>query len=221
MAQPYVPEAEPEFFAGHQFMEQIPTLVARAQFMAENVAVSWRDDPFKVGASVFAVTALFEIATADGANVKPRRSRTTVCAEKIALRKVQKIGATRAIGIAVAGTVNKQKIKEVTFAATPTLHPCVNCQVMFDGHPLISPDTLVITAGLEVNTYQVHEYEKLRELYMEQDLAGLEDEAVVRNLDNWQKRVDKYDQLAVAELNYLDAERRSVSALAKTALLVA
>lgn len=207
-----------EFDTGHLLVSLVPNMVEQARFAAETDAHSYRD--FKVGAAVLAVNDVtHETAVITAGNLKSRH-KAKVCAERKALQQARKIGYTQAASIVVAGTTDAELIREVTGVATPTLHPCGECQNMFDSHPLMRDDTLIITTGLEDDIYQVHNFVELKGLYSIADLSVLEtQEGGLHDFSNWEQRVALYGHMRYLEQRFPVEERRSSSKMAQLALV--
>ncbi len=68
------------------------------------------------------------------------------CAEKHAIQEAASCGYTRIIAIVVVG---KPQADDESGIAFDTLHPCGACRRLFNSHPAVSPDTLVLTVHHE------------------------------------------------------------------------
>jgi len=209
-------DGHPGFEPGHILVSSVLFMAEQARYAAENDAHSYRG--FKVGAAAFVLNAeRQETAILAAGNLKSSRHTGKVCAEKKVLQQAKKVGYTWAAALLVAGTTDKELIVEVTDAATSTLHPCAECRIAFDTHPLMREDTLIITTGLQLDTYQVHTQAELRKLYESGSLP--DGQAPVRNFGNWQHRIAAYDYMSLAERQLPLEQQRPMSMLAKMALL--
>jgi cytidine deaminase len=207
----------PEFDPYHLFIGMIPNMVDQARYAAKNDSESYRG--FLVGAAAFAVNfgAQETFVFASG-NTKRNEHKTKICAEKKVLNAAKKVGATRVIGLIVAGTTDIEKIEEVTNARTSTLHPCGECRTLFEGHSMVRNDLIVVTAGLEDDTYQVQTAAELRDAYAARSATHLESQETFEGFENWNERQSLYDYLAIAEQTVPEAQRRSSAQLARMAI---
>lgn len=149
----------------------LPELVRVAIEEREGRAVSYRG--FPVGVSCAAVdvgeSALYIFS---GANVKPKPYNDTVCAEEIALKRVEAMGMGRVTLMVIAATDDVREIGSVSRRASPTLYSCEkNCVPMLESHPVVGPNTLVVTIGGD--RYEVHTTETFREFYTNEYPATL------------------------------------------------
>ncbi len=206
----------PRFDAHHLFVGAVPYMVDQARAAAIHDSYSYRD--FRVGAAVFAVKMrLNETGLYAAGNVKSKKEKAKICAEKRVLNQAAKSGFTRAVGIVVAGTTDVELIAEVTEKATPTLHPCGDCRHLFEDHRLMRPDTLVITTGLEDDIYQVHTFTELQDVYAQK--RSLPEQITADGFDNWSLRQSFYDHIANAQSYLAEDERQTAAMIAKMALL--
>jgi cytidine deaminase len=206
------------FDAYHSFIGMVPFMVdlARATANDDNQTYSYRD--FRVGAVLMAlVEGTNEIGTFSHGNLKKQSHTDKVCAERKALQRADKAGFTKAIGIVVAGTSDRDAIAEVSMRPTATLHPCEDCRHRFNEHPLVRPETLVISAGLDKDIYQVHTVKELDDYYAsgtdvpEADVAHLD-------FDSWSLRQANYDHLRTSEQTLPIDQQRPDAQLARMAL---
>ena len=143
-------------------LSKLPTLLIFSRLEAQR-AYSYRD--FKVGASVFSIIEGAPFWSIDSAGNTKNERRPKVCAEKKSLKRSSKMGMTKTLAVVVAATTDIDKIEEVTFLRTPTLHPCDECRGLFDEFPVARDDTLIISTGYENDVLQVHTHAELREAY--------------------------------------------------------
>ncbi len=210
----------PEFSPGHMFISAIPNMTDQARFAARTDAHSYRK--FYVGAAAFAYNLETQETGINAAgNLKSGRGKTKICAERKVLEQSKKAGFTVVAGLVIAATTDIEKIKEVTGVSTATLHPCHECQSFCEEHPLIRDDTVIVTTGLDSDKYQAHTYKELRDLYRANDPELLEGEPHAFGFDNWERRIETYDYLAMAERQLPIAEQRSAGKLIQMALLAA
>ncbi len=208
-------EGNPRFDPYHLFVSSVPYMIDGARFAAGNEAHSYRN--FLVGAAVFALQpATQETDVFFSGNLKASRGKEKVCAEKKALNKAQKAGFTRVLGIAVVATTDRAKIEEVTHMPTATLHPCDDCLTMFEGHSQVRDDTLVVTAGIDVDIYEVHTHKELHDIAVNNEFPATEQ--VYRGLDNWRQRVDMYDYMFYEQQKLDGSKRTPYAELARIAL---
>ena len=208
-------EGNPRFDPYHLFVSAVPYMIDTARFMAGNEAHSYRN--FLVGAAVFALQpATQETDVFSSGNLKASRGKEKVCAEKKALNKAQKAGFSRVLGIVVVATTDRAKIAEVTNMPTATLHPCDDCLTMFEGHSQVRDDTLVVTAGIDVDIYEVHTHKELHDIALKNELPATEQ--VHFGLDNWRPRIDVYDSMFYEQQTMDGAKRTPYAELARIAL---
>ncbi len=206
-------EGHPNYDPHHLFIGSVPYAVDQARSAAKNQAHSWRD--FNVGAVVFAHNPeTQETLLISAGNTKSSRHKTKVCAERKALVNARKAGMQEAIGIVVAATTNIDLIEEVTDAATPTLHPCAECQAFFNGHDLIRDDTIILTTGITSDTHQLHTHKEMTRMY-----TGKRKNPSVTvhgtTFDDWNEtRLTLYDNLSFAERSLPVRQQRSGAKLA-------
>lgn len=206
----------PNFDPHHLFVGVIPYMVDQARYAAEHDAVSYRG--FVVGAAVFAINPYIQqTAILAAGNVKNTEHITTVCAEPQVLAQAEKLGLTTALGIVVAGTTDREEIIGVNKVDAPTLHPCEPCQIHFEDNPLVRGDTIVISTGLEDDTYQVHTVKELKQMYKNKKKHFPSQESY-HGFENWATKQAVYDLLASAERVLPENERRTPSALAMMAI---
>ncbi len=209
---------QPEFDPGRIFISQVPSMVDQARYAARTDAHSYRD--FRVGATAFAYNPeTQEIGINAAGNLKGRKDKAKICAERKVLEQSKKAGFSVVAGLVIAATTDLEKIKEVTGVSTATLHPCHECQAFCDEHPLMRDDTVIVTTGTDSDRYQVHTHTELRALYRADDPELLETEPHTFGFDNWQQRIEIYDHLVRAEKQVIPTEQRSAGKLIQMALL--
>jgi cytidine deaminase len=210
-----------QFDPYHNFVGMVPYMVelARTTAFDDDRTFSYRG--FRVGTTLMAmVDGTKEIGIFSHGNLKKQSHTDKVCAERKALQRAQKAGFTRAIGLVVAGTSDREAIAAVSMRPTATLLPCEDCRHRFREHPLVTPDTLVISTGLERDIYQVHTVSEL-DAYYAGDSDMPEAEVIDLNLENWSSRQSTYNVLRASELTLPAEERRPDVQLARMALTAA
>lgn len=209
------PESHPHFEPYHLFVGMVPYMVEQARHAADKEAHSYRG--FLVGATVFAVQpSTQEIEMFSAGNLKSKKGKEKVCAEKKALNQAQKAGFTQVLGIAVAATTDRAKIEEVTDMPTATLHPCDDCLTMFEDHSQIRESTLVITAGIDVDIYEVHTTRELQDIALTKEFPDIEH--IHRGFDNWGRRLNLFSRLYHEQQALDGADRTPYAELARIAI---
>lgn len=202
----------------HIMMAGMPYIVEQARSAANKYANSYRG--FHVGAAAFAIKwSTEETAIFNGGNIKPNPRKPKICAEAVSVRQAEKAGFEDILGIVVVATTDIVKIEEVTGARTPTLHPCGECQDpkgMVSGNALMRDDTLVVTAGIEQDIYQVHTLKEIQDAYSDNRGDGLLE---ARPGFAWELATATYDFLASQNELQGSGMRQEPSALARKALL--
>ncbi len=180
-----------------QFVSAIPLMVRMARFGATNEAISYRD--FHVGASAYAIKfdGSKPPVTLGGANYKPDQQTPKYCAEMDVVDHLEGNDYDQIVGSVVAGTTDPKAIKAVMGRVTPTLHPCHACQDKMAGSRLVTPDTIVITVGLENDVAQIHTFDDLQMIYELEERQGAQVMAPPVDLDlsNWARREQAFDVL--------------------------
>ncbi len=211
-------EHEGSFEPYHLMLSAMPYMVESARVAANEKANSYRD--FHVGAAVFAINPVDESSEIFSAgNLKVKREKDKVCAEKIAIKKAQKAGMIEALGVVVVATTDIELIKGVTGAATPTLPMCADCQDpkgAVAGSKLVTDKTLVVTTGLDKDLYQVHLLSDMQEAFADGRGEELQE---ARPYFNWQLIMESYDFAKNQELSRLEGHRKHPALLAKAAML--
>jgi len=207
-----------EFDPYHIMMAGMPYMVEQARAGANKHASSYRG--FHVGAAAFAVKwSTSETAIFNGGNIKPTPDRPKICAEGVTVRQAEKYGFEEILGIVVVATTDIVKIEEVTGARTPTLHPCSECQDpagKVAGNALMRPGTLVVTAGIDHDIYQVHTLQELQDAYGDSRGDSLLE---ARPGFAWELATATYDFLSSQNDLQGPSLRQPESALARKALL--
>ncbi len=202
------------------FVDSVPQLAKMARNAANSEAYSYRN--FLVGVAGFFINpSASEPGMLSAGNLKSARSKEKVCAEKKVLGQARKAGFTRAVGLVIAGTTDVELIEGVNDVAAPTLHPCTECRLDFEGNPLIGDDTLIITTGLENDRYQVHTYNQIRDLYKSGKIVEDSSRNTGFGFADWEQHLDLYDQLTRAEAHVSEGSQRSRAMIAQMALLTA
>lgn len=198
-----IPDPEQELQEGaeySQFVSAIPSMVKMARWAAYNEAISYRD--FHVGASAYATSHEGSRAPIiiGGANYKPDKEAPKYCAEMDIIDQVAEYGLDEIIGLVIAGTTDPNEIKDVMGRVTPTLPPCAACRDKMNHSGLITPETIVITVGLDSDRAQVHSFDDLELIYEleEKQAASIMAPVVDLDLPNWSRRENDFDTLAQA-----------------------
>ncbi|HSH18056.1 MAG TPA: hypothetical protein VK978_01595 [Candidatus Saccharimonadales bacterium] len=200
--------------AGGSFVASVPLMAQLARIAAANLAYSYRG--LHVGAAGMFVDSDNNLDILTAGNLKSKKNKEKVCAEKQDLAKAVKRGAIKAVGLVVAGPTDVELIKGITGRESPTLHCCEECRIMMEDHPLVDDETPIVTVGLNSNVYQSHGNKQLRDLYAGVD--GVRESAAYDLEYNWEKRQDMYRYNAVAERMIDEDQRRSPAVLARLAL---
>lgn len=207
--------AHPDFDPYHLFVGMVPYMVDQARSAASTEAYSYRD--FLVGAAVFAaMPETGETTVVAAGNLKTRPGKEKVCAEKKALKTVSKTGHTEVIGLVVVGTTDRELIEQVTRRATPTLHPCDDCLGGFSEHAMMRDETLVVSAGIEEDIYEVHTHKELHAAARNRKKAPPEN--LLSGMGNWSLRQSRYDFLVEQEQQSPPHLQRSRATLAQIAM---
>jgi len=136
----------------------LPELAARARAAAIHRGVSHRD--FLVGSAVYVTNQTDRrAAILYGANFTPFPGAPKRCAEMEVLEKAYRGGFDKVYAIGVSGPLQPDQQSRVV---SPTLHPCSECRNLLRRHPLVYPDTLLITAD---ETGEEHEVYSMPELF--------------------------------------------------------
>lgn len=206
-----------------RFVGSVPEMVDTAVAAAVKDGFSYRD--FLVGASVLAyqdgthVSRIFSRG-----NLKQHRHREKVCAERKSLRAANKIGMTKAIGIVVAGTDDREQIAAVSDRPSRTLHPCGQCRDEFRNDTLIADDTIIMTVGMTRDNRPsgIYEVQTADELWKFYDSQVVTSRGISGNLDLnaavWRHKQSEYDDLT-ANVSYLN--RPDICAQAAKLVLIA
>lgn len=141
-------------------------LIERARKVAE-MASSYRD--FKVGCAILVwrpegQTTLDHYSILTAANVKPRPDGPKACAEQTVVCYAMSNGWTRVIAMAVAG---EPQADEKSGLTPPTLHPCWLCRTLLKSLPIVSDDTIVLTAHNHAGTVEDHTFKEVLEIHGE------------------------------------------------------
>jgi cytidine deaminase len=209
------------------FISSVPTMVELARSAAANEARSYRK--FHVGAAIFAVNHdLNRLAIFAGANTKLSPADPKYCAEMNVIDQAEQAGCDEAIGIVVAATGNKQKIKEVTGKATDTLHPCMDCIQKFEDSPIVHEDTFILTAATDAKNFQVHTVNQIQDVYTGSYDDSIAPFAPTRDIDfefgAWPMRQSMYDYVgSLRELpawKIPKATRREMARVALTSMII-
>jgi cytidine deaminase len=138
--------------------DQLPRLAVQALAAARKEAISYRG--FFVGAAAYASDPEnMRTALLFGANYKPFEGAPKRCAEMEVLEKAHRRDFKKIRAIAIAGPIQADTVSGVQ---SETLHPCFECRQALREHPLIYPDTMVLTVDEDGATYETYD---MRELY--------------------------------------------------------
>ena len=156
----------------HRFRSAIFTLYWQAE-RVRKLGISWRN--FYVGCAMWAFRE--DASTYDarwrvfyGMNTKVDENGRNICAEPIPLNAAFASAYTEIIGMVVIGEAQEDnKGKHLT------LRPCMHCRQLMKNHPLIKPETIIITAlpppgeidSLGEVPHEIHTFRELLELYDE------------------------------------------------------
>jgi cytidine deaminase len=156
----------------HRFQSAVFTLYWQAEYVRRR-GISWRN--FCVGCAAWAFRE--DAPTYDsrwrmfiGMNTKVAEQARNICAEPIPLNAALASSYTEIIGVVVIGEAQEDnKGKHLT------LRPCAHCRELMKSHPLMRPDTIIITAlppprdidSLDEVPHEVHTLQELLEIYDE------------------------------------------------------
>lgn len=155
--QGHTSSAETHLIMGTPY-ELLPKLAAHARAAAEQKSISYRK--FSVGAAVYVLDPVERrAAILYGANFTPFPGSPKRCAEMEVLEKAYRGGYARVDAIAVSGPLQTD---EKSGLVSPTLHPCSSCRDLIRRHPLIYPDTMLLTAD---ETGEAHEVYGMRDFF--------------------------------------------------------
>lgn len=100
-----------------------------------------------------------------GMNTKVRQDSRPICAEPIALSSAYAATYTEVIGITIVGEPQEDENGTVH----KTLRPCRECRLYMRKHPIIKPETLIITATPAGKNFrhEIHTFHELLEAYGE------------------------------------------------------
>jgi cytidine deaminase len=203
---------------GHEFIRAMPSMVEKARTAALEEAVSYRE--LDVGAAGLALRPpAIDTGIYTGGNIKPSKHPTTICAEKVMIEKAKKAGFTVIAGIVVASSATVEEIKSVVHVPAPTLPPCPPCSNYFVESPLMRQDTVIVSVPLDSDKRQIRLHAELRASYLNGYLHELEEAPVRYGFEDWDKRVQLYEDLARAERELPPEEQRTIGKLVQMALL--
>lgn len=156
----------------HRFNSARLTLYYQAVRML-SCAISWRN--FNVGCAVLAFRQdaySYESRwrVFYGMNTKVQQDARNICAEPIPINAALSAAYTEIIGMVVVGMPQADNKGEHL-----TLRPCAHCRQLMKHHPLVTPETVIITAVPVVDEAEVfddipheaHTFQQLLEQYDE------------------------------------------------------
>lgn len=125
----------------HRFANGAYTLYWQAE-RTRKLGISWRN--FCVGCAMWAFredasSVEQRWACFCGMNTKIRQDSRNICAEPVPLNIAYSKCYTEIIGMVIVGVPREED-------TSPTLRPCEHCRVLMKHHPLVTPDTIVVTA---------------------------------------------------------------------------
>jgi cytidine deaminase len=180
----------------HSFLALAQGMTEAARYMADNVAISWRN--FKVGAAVLAINPTeYKQGIFLGANFTPDppaedgTHAVKVCAEQVALQKAINSGYDRIIAITVSG----QRQPDIRSGLlTPTLHPCGPCRDVSGALHQVADDALILSTATTPEGEDAYELHTSRELQIVHDQAtpDLRRYRIDPNFTNWNARRPYY-----------------------------
>jgi cytidine deaminase len=202
---PYEQTFGEPFDPWQQFLKMTPRMVQNAR-KAHSQAFSYRN--FHVGASLLAINSQKkQMGMYSAGNLKIDPSTEKYCAEASTIEAAKRDGMTRAIGIVVVGTLDRDMIHGVTGRMTPTLHPCDSCRNLFVDSSLIYSDTIVVTTGDRLDAHQVHSVGQLITFYQPDSEATVSDyhqSFEEQKPSSWQSREELY--LKMSEQQLVDSQ---------------
>lgn len=155
----------------HKFTNAMYALYWQAERVRHR-ALSWRN--FCVGCAVWSFRA--DVSTHEdrwkwhyGMNTKVEEGSRNICAEPIPINAAYAEGRTEIVGLIVVGMPREQD-------TTKTLRPCEHCRLLMKKHPLITPQTIIVSAlppvepveSMEDVVHEIHTFEQLLVEYGEQ-----------------------------------------------------
>jgi cytidine deaminase len=141
-----------------------------AQNAYNDLAISYRD--FKVGAAAAAfnpVANRMDLVT--GFNFKvDDTDLVNTHAEDIVIKKLERGGSYVVALLVVVGDVQPDQTSGL---ATATLHPCGKCRKMLSETPLISPDTIFMSATSDLGVVEVYDLDGLKNSHNNGDHSAI------------------------------------------------
>jgi cytidine deaminase len=141
---------------------------------ARKLGISWRN--FCVGCCVYAFKQDVVIfgdhwRAFYGMNTKVAENSRNVCAEPVTLGAAYGTGYEEIIGMVIVGQPQPDERGETPL----TLRPCTHCRTLMKAHPLITPQTIIVTAHpppfefdhMDQVTHETHTFGELLALYGE------------------------------------------------------
>lgn len=157
-----------------RFGSALNALYWQAEYARRELAISYRH--FCVGCAVWAFREDASLYTDRwrwfyGMNTKIRQDSRNICAEPIALGSALARRSTEVIGVVVVGLTQEDERGKTT----PTLRPCKECRLFMRNLPIVTPDTIIVTAhpppegidDIRETTHEVHSFHELSALYDE------------------------------------------------------
>lgn len=134
----------------------------------QDKAVSYRD--FNVAAGVVALNGL-KVGRFFGNNVKvDDTDLINIHAEDIAMGKA---ADEEYKAVSVVSVIGPTQEDHGSGLHTKTLHPCGRCRDRFEAHPLISPDTLFVTANPDFKIIEFATFAAIKALHDHGDSTGV------------------------------------------------
>lgn len=178
---------------------------------AAKKAYSYREKPVLVGSAALAIIeGSGQWGIDDGYNTK-RIGKEKNCSERKTILKAQKAGFNKILALWIASSTNKDEIEGILEMRSSTLVPCDVCHGDFIASPLITPDTLIISGGLDHDIVQINTVQRLARIMKERDEDAINEQTLTTPdfgrlltrydyLDNLQQFIPSSKRLTGAEL---------------------
>ncbi|HMT19201.1 MAG TPA: hypothetical protein PKD20_04045 [Candidatus Saccharibacteria bacterium] len=170
---------------------------------------SHRPKPVRVGSAALAVvegTGLWGLA--DGYNTK-RTGKDKNCSEYKTESKIRSAGFNKIIAYWIASSTNIDEIEGIIEMRSSTLVPCDVCHGDFEASPIVVPETLIITSGLDHDVLQINTVERLARIMKERDERAINDQTI--STPDFGRLLARYDYLVNMQ-QYIPVEKRLTGA---------
>lgn len=181
------------------FMQRVPFLVEIARDEGKKDAYSYRD--FHVAGAAIAINSDEKIFWSDVAGNLKRENKNKICVERKLEGRARRHAMTDLVGFIVLGTTDRQQIEAVSGLPTPTLHWCADCRHDIPASPIVSPNALVVTCGLDSDVNQTFLAHQVVDMYREAERGHVKPALLTAQPDftDWEQRVATYQVLSGGE----------------------